>query len=596
MSNDFSRKLAFCTNCGVSISFEQTGKPLSPNQTQNVFSPASQPLSSQKSGKGVYYLLGCVVLIGAMMVLSAAGFLGYWYWTNKNLADSTSGGKIVPPKTQTVRFLTGEPNSFDPQVSTNSVIINTLFDGLLEFNNKNNDLAPSLAEKWEMNADATVWTFSIRKDAKWTDGKPITANDFVYSWRRILNPDKNLKYQGVLLYDIKNAELYNTGKAKVEDVGVRALDDFTLQVELEKPTPYFHKTVAMTAFRPVPQSAIEKHGMNWTKPENIVTSGAFKVNEFSPKNQTIVERNPQFWNNSDTKLEKIIFISDEKISNGSEYPGKPIEIYDRGEADAVFISSTPEESVVKRKDFSVLKTSGTEFLLLNTKFKPFDDVRVRRAFSLAINREKLKESRATNFPTDSFLPEIKNYQNAKSGGYNPDEARKLLAEAGYPNGQNFPEVEYIYNTAQRNRDIAENIQAQWQTELKVNVNLKNLEWKVFLPTRSKGEYNGFARSGWIADYDDPLNFMNILITEKNGGGTGWEDKKYAEMIEKANLEKEETKRYKMLSDAENYLLEQQPVIPLALTSRGFLCQPYVKNLSQNPLGQINWREVYVEIN
>lgn len=593
ISNDFGQTRTFCTNCGASINVLQTEQTFSLNEMETLGSPAPQKYVSQTGGKGLYYLFGCIGLLGAVVFLSAAGFLGYWYWTNKNTVNND--GKIDPPKTQTVRFLTGEPDSFDPHVFTNSIIINALFDGLLEFNNKNNDLAPSLAEKWAMNEDATVWTFSLRKDAKWSDGKPVTANDFVYSWRRVLNPDKNLGYQGFFFYDIKNAERYNTGKAKVEDVGIRALDDFTLQVEMERPTAYFYKTVALAAFRPVPPHVIEKHGINWTKPENIVSSGAFKLSEHSPKDKTVVERNPQFWNNAETKLEKIVFISDEKIPAGSEYPEKPFEIYEKGEADAVLANSTPEESVRNRKDFSVIKTSGTEFLYLNTKIKPFDDVRVRRAFSMAINREKLKKANLTNFPTDSFVPETKNYQNAKSGGYKPDEARRLFAEAGYPQGQNFPEIEFIYNTAQRNLDFAENIQAQWKTELNVIVKLKNLEWKEFLKKRSAADYNGFARGGWVADYDDPLNFLNVLL-EKNGGGTGWNDKKYIEMVEKANLETDEAKRYKMLGEAETYLLEQQPVIPLAVYSRGFLCQPYVKNLAPNPLGQINWREVYVEIN
>ncbi len=593
VTDDFGRTQAFCSNCGSSASFGQTEQAFQMNETETPGPPSPQKHTSQADGKGLYYLFGCIGLLGALMVVAAAGFLGYWYWTNKDTADN--GGKVVPPKSQTVRFLTAEPDSLDPHDYSNTVILNALFDGLLEYNNKNNDLAPSLAEKWEMNADATRWTFSLRKDARWSDGKPITANDFVYSWRRALNPEHAFR-NAFMLYEIKNAESYNNGKGKAEEIGVRALDDFTLQVEMEKPTPYFYKTVALPAFRPVPRQAVEKHGEIWTKPENIVTSGAFKLSEFFPKDKIVVERNPMFWDNSKTKLEKIIFISEEKIPAGREYPEKPFEIYEKGEADAVFANSTPEEAIRNRKDFSVVKTTATDFIIVNTKVKPFDDVRVRRAFSLAINRDKLKQSNLTNFPTDSFLPEIKNYQNAGSGNYNPVEARRLLAEAGFPNGQNFPEFEYTYNTAQRNLDIAENVQAQWQAELNVIVKLKNMEWKEFLKIRGAAEYKGFARSGWIADYDDPLNFLNLLVIEKNGFGTAWEDKKYAEMIGKSYLETDEAKRYKMLSEAEKYLLEQQPVIPLVMGSRGILCQPYVKNLSPNPLGQINWREVFVEIN
>ncbi|MBA2737636.1 MAG: peptide ABC transporter substrate-binding protein, partial [Pyrinomonadaceae bacterium] len=497
---------------------------------------------------------------------------------------------------QTVRFITNEPESLDPQLHSEAIVRNTLFDGLAEYNNKNSDLTPSLAEKWEKNADATVWTFYLRKNAKWSDGKPITANDFVYSWKRLLNPDEKLSYQSALLYDIKNAELYGTKKAKAEDVGVRAIDDYTLEVTMGKPTPYFYKNISLTVFRPVPQAAIEKFGKDWTKPENIVTSGAFKLKEFSPKNQTVVERNPQFWNNADTKLDKIIFISDETIPFGSKPGENTVKFYEEGKMDAAFIMSSPDESVKNKTDFSLIKTNGTGFLSINTSSKPFKDVRVRRAFSLAINRDKLKEKNLSQFPTDSFVPEIKGYENAKNGGYQPDEARKLLAEAGYPQGLNFPEIEYIYNTNERNRDFAEFVQAQWQNELNIKVKLVNMEIRELLKKRSALDYNGIAHDGWFGDFDDPYNFLNILYTYKNGNGTGWTDKKYAEMVEKSNLETDEAKRYKLLNEAETYLLEQQPVIPLTVSARGLLCQPYIKNLSPNPLGFINWREVYVDQN
>ncbi len=592
ISNDFNETLSFCTNCGSSINLSPTEEKTLPSvKNEQLYSPTPQNYNAKTGGNNLRYVFGCLGLLFGGAILAGVGFYGYWSWSAKKSDES---GKIVSPTSQTVRFITNEPESLDPHFYSEGIIRNSLFDGLAEYNNQNSDLKPSLATSWEKNADATVWTFHLRKDAKWTDGKPITANDFVYSWRRILNPDKNLKYQGFWLYDIKNAELDNTGKAKAENVGIRAIDNFTLEVTMEKPTPYFDKLIALTAFRPVPQTAIEKFGKDWTKPENIVTSGAFKLTESSAKNQPVVQRNPLFWNNADTKLEKIVFISDEKVPDGSEFPEKTLERYEKGETDAVFVTSLPDESLKNKKDYSLTKTAGIESLSLNTSIKPFSDVRVRRAFSLAINREKLKEKNLSQFPTFSFVPEIKSYENAKNGGYQPDEARRLLSEAGYPQGRNFPAIEFIFNTSKRRLDLAEFLQNQWQTELNINVKLVNMEFKEFLPKRNKLEYNGIAHSAWSADYDDPYNFLNILLTEKNGFGTGWTDKKYAEMVEKSNLETDEAKRYKLLNEAENYLLEQQPVIPLTITAKGLLCQPYIKNLSPNPLGFINWREVYVD--
>ncbi len=591
ISNNFNETLSFCTNCSASVNLSPPAdKTLPTVNAERLYSPTPQNYNAKSGGKGLYYLFGCLGLLIGGAILCGVGFYGYYLWSAKKSEET---GKIIAPTSQTVRFIANEPRSLDPQLDSEAIVRNALFDGLAENNNKNADLTPSLATNWEKNADATVWTFYLRKDAKWSDGKPITANDFVYSWKRLLSLDEKSAY-GFMLFNIKNAELYNTKKAKAEDVGVRAIDEYTLEVTMEKPTPYFYKQIALTALRPVPQAAIEKFGKDWTKPENIVTSGAFKLKEFSPKNQIVVERNPQFWNNADTKLEKIVFISYDKVPAGSEYPEKTFKRYESGETDAVMITSEPDESIKKRADFSLIKRNGTEFLYINTSIKPFNDFRVRRAFSLAINREKMKEKKLSQFPTDSFLPEIKGYENAKGGFYEPDEARRLLSGAGYPQGLNFPEIEYIYNTNERNRDIAEFVQAQWKAELNVKVKLVNLEFREFLKKINALDYNGIARGGWIGDFDDPYNFLSSLYFEKNGYGTGWTDKKYAELVEKANLESDEAKRFKLLNEAENYLLQQQPVIPLAVKAGGFLCQPYVKNLSPNPLGFINWREVYVD--
>ncbi len=352
ISNNFNETLSFCTNCGAGINLSPPAdKSLPKVNAERLYSPTPQNYNAKSGRKGLYYLFGCLGLLIGGAILSGVGFYGYYLWSAKKSEDS---GKIAAPKLQTVRFITNEPESLDPQLNAEAMVRNALFDGLAEYNNKNADLTPSLATSWEKNSDATVWTFYLRKDAKWSDGKPITANDFVYSWKRLLSLDEKSSYNAYLLFNIKNAELYNSKKAKAEDVGVRAIDDYTLEVMMEKPTPYFYKQIALTALRPVPQAAIEKFGKDWTKPENIVTSGAFKLKEFSPKNQIVVERNPQFWNNADTKLEKIVFISYDKVPDGGEFPEKSFKRYESGETDAVIITSEPDESIRKRSGFFAL--------------------------------------------------------------------------------------------------------------------------------------------------------------------------------------------------------------------------------------------------
>lgn len=598
ISNEFGVTLTYCTNCGASIKNLQSEKTVAINEVQTLVSPKPANFNAPPKSNTTRNVLGCLGAAFGIVLLSIIGISAYWYWSEKNSVNPEYFGKIVAPKSQTVRVIALERNSLDPHLVYDGKIVNALFDGLAEFSNQNSDLTPSLATSWEKNADATVWTFRLRKDAKWTDGKTITANDFVYSWRRALNPELKTTYQVDLLYYIKNAERYNSKKGTAEDVGVRANDDFTLQVTMEKPTPFFDKFIALPVFRPVPQTAIEKFGENWTKPENIATSGAFKLTELTSKNQIVIERNPQFWDNANTKLEKIIFISSEKKSLLSSEPINAVDYYENGETDVTFVLNSPNKNFKTKKEFvkDYIKTkiAGTNYIYLNTTIKPFSDVRVRKALNLAIDREKLKEKDLAIFPTYSFTPEFKGYENAKSGNFNPVEARKLLAEAGFPNGNNFPELELIRSNNEMNKEPAEFVQEQWQRELGIKVNIKSQEFKDFIKDRSALNYRGAAMGGWIGDYPDPYSFLGLFDAEKNE--SGWNDKQFREMLTKANMETDVAKRYQLLSEAESYLIGQQPVIPLAIQVYNMLCKPYIKNLAPNPLEQINWREVYVDPN
>ncbi|HYO92711.1 MAG TPA: ABC transporter substrate-binding protein, partial [Pyrinomonadaceae bacterium] len=226
------------------------------------------------------------------------------------------------------------------------------------------------------------------------------------------------------------------------------------------------------------------------------------------------------------------------------------------------------------------------------------DVRVRRALSAAVNRQIIADQAPGRMPLTAFTPQMEGYQNAEGDGYNPDLARKLLAEAGFPNGKGFPEIEILYNTAESNKQTQELIQAMLKKELNIKVELTNVEWRVYLEkTRStKMEFKGFARRGWIGDYVDPNTFLDLMTTVSANNGTGWGDKKYDEMLLAANAEIDETKRAAMLREAEGYMLKQQPIIPLFVGPSSFMCKPYVKNLVPNLLDQHDWRGVYIDHN
>jgi oligopeptide transport system substrate-binding protein len=630
----------------------------------------------------------------------------------KSNQDSQYFGKITPPQGQTLRYITGaEPQTLDPQYMTGqpeSRIAAALFDGLVEYDEKTVTPRPSLATSWDIKENGTLWIFHLRKDAKWTDGTPLTAHDFVYSWRRAVSPELAAPYSSMMYESIKiaNAKAYSaqmafvrdpatgrfltegdmeragehgplvfTGETPVnydlppatntatqtpaatttaatttndttsgesasspklvlkdpyfllpadaeergkilngdhktahfmegkefvaatkENMGVRALDDYTFEVTLEAPTAFFHKIILHQFFRPVPRQSIEKYGdALWVKPGNIVTSGAFKLTEWSPYEKIVVDRNPLFWDNANTKLDQIIFPSIEELTTG-------MNMYKAGEIDATQSNEVPPpwRNQIKetKKDYVFGPYLQTEFVAINTGIKPLDDPRVRRALSLAINRQIIADQAPGRQPLTAFTPPMDGYENGQGTGYNPDEARKLLAEAGFPGGKGFPQIEIVYNTAESTKQTMEFIQSMLKRELNIKVELTNQEWRVYLEnTRSdKMNFNGLSRRGWIGDYVDPNTFLDLMTSASTNNGTGWKDKKYDAMLLAANAETDPAKRMKMLHDAETYMLSQQPIIPLFVGPSSFMRKPYVRNLEANLLDQHDWRQVYIDHN
>ncbi|HEX8748564.1 MAG TPA: peptide ABC transporter substrate-binding protein [Pyrinomonadaceae bacterium] len=639
-----------------------------------------------KSRQSNNYRLGALLLMAALLTAGCSA-------AAKN---EPYFGKVQPPEGQVLRYITGaEPQTLDPQYMTGqpeSRIAAAIFDGLVEYTEENMKPRPSLATSWDVNQDGTVWTFHLRNDAKWTDGAPLNANDFVYSWRRAVSPEFAAPYAS-LMYVVKTAESYNNNSAFVRDpstgrfategdleragkdgpiaftgaeperfdkppasnsaqpsttgeqkkekylfvpadaddrnkllngdpskskpgkpelarflqgkefvnvtkehVGVRAIDDYTFQVTLESPTAYFVKLLYHQFFRAVPRQAIEKWGdQQWVKPGRIVTSGAFKVEEWKPYEKIVVVRNPMFWDNANTKLDKIIFPATEQLTTA-------MNLYKSGEIDCTQSNEVPppwrNQMKETKKDYKYGPYLQIEFLAINTKIPPLNDVKVRRALSAAVNRQIIADQAPGRMPLMSFTPQMEGYQNAEGDGYNPDLARKLLAEAGFPHGKGFPEIEILYNTAESNKQTQELIQAMLKKELNIKVELTNVEWRVYLEkTRStKMEFKGFARRGWIGDYVDPNTFLELMTTASANNGTGWADKKYDELLLAANAEINNEKRMAMLRDAESYMLKQQPIIPLFVGPSSFMCKPYVRNLVPNLLDQHDWRGVYIDHN
>lgn len=517
-------------------------------------------------------------------------------------ANTPYFGKTVPPAGQVMRYISGsEPESLDPQVSSGQPearLYVALYDGLTEYHPETGEPIPSLAERWEPNGDNSEFTFHLR-EAHWSNGDPITAHDFVYSLRRGLSPTLASRI-AYLAYYIRGAQAYNEGQGKAEDLGVEAIDDRTLKFHLTAPVPFFPGLVAHQFFRPVPRKAIEAHGQAWTQPGNIITSGAFRLQTWNPYDRLIVVRNPDYWDAASVRLEQITFYPLEDSTT-------MMNLYKAGEVDAVYNHVVPAawvDHMRTTKDYMDKPEAAVDYYQLNITKPPMNDIRVRKAFNMSIDKAGLAAYQRTIKPLTAFSPEgiFTGYPQPSGDPFDVRRARTLLADAGYRDASGaydpaaFPvaEVELIYNTTERNRQIAEFVQAQWKQNLGLTVPLKNMEWKTFLDYRAKLQYKGVARSGWVGDYMDPYTFLDLFTTKTGDNGTGWYDQTYVDTLRAANRETDQVRRYALMAKAEQMLIDAQPIIPLATSSTNWAKKPYVKGMYANPVTIHAWKFVYIE--
>ncbi len=470
-----------------------------------------------------------------------------------------------PQRRADLVFLNGaEPETLDPALITGQPegrIANALFEGLLAFDQSGKP-QPGVAESWEVSHDGRTYTFRLREGLQWSDGTPLTARDFVTSWKRTLDPSTASEYAYQLHY-VKNARTFNEGKiTDFSMVGVSASDDRTLRVELENPTPFFPDLCAFVTLLPVPLHAIEKHGDNWTKPGNIAGNGAYLLESWRINDRIRLHKNPHYWNARNVALETIDIIP---VSKGNT----AFNLYAAGQADLMMDKGLVPPALLgeikKRADFHAAPFLGTYFLRYNCTREPFKDPRVRRAFSLAIDKKSIVDriTRAGELPADSFVP-------PGAGGYKPAagsardvvEARRLLADAGFPGGKGFTIVTYLYSEGEMNEAVAVELQGMWRRELGVNVQLLRQEWKVYLRSLSTLDYD-IARSSWVGDYPDPNTFLDMFVTGGGNNRTGWGDPDYDKLIAAAASESDPRRRHDILRGAEDILVNRRmPVCPL----------------------------------
>ncbi|MEZ0536257.1 peptide ABC transporter substrate-binding protein [Caldicellulosiruptoraceae bacterium PP1] len=490
---------------------------------------------------------------------------------------------------QVLTYINGaEPRYLDPGLNnaldSANIIIN-VFEGLTRVNVKGETI-PGIAQSWTISKDGKVYTFKLR-DAKWSDGKPVTAQDFEYAWKRALDPKTASEY-AYQMYYIKNGRAFNEGKAKASDVGVKALDAKTLQVTLEAPTPYFIDLTNFPTYFPVRKDIVEKYGDKWaTDPKTYIGNGPFKMVQWTHNSQIVLEKNANYWDKKAITLEKIVFkLSEDDKANLMAYEARQVD-----GAEGIPTEEIPR--LIKEKKMKVWDELGLYYYDLNNKYPAFKDVRVRKALSLAIDRTyivekigKLGQKPATGIVPYGINGVSKDFR-VEGGDFLPKTAdlataKKLLAEAGYPNGKGFPEIEIIYNTSEGHKKIAEAVQAMWK-QLGINVKLSNMEWKVLQDRRQKKDYI-VARDGWIGDYADPMTFMDLFTSYSDNNNTNWSNKKYDELIDKAKMTTDRKTRMQYMHEAEKIIMNDHALIPIYFYVKGQLLRDYVKNYYISPLG------------
>ena len=462
-------------------------------------------------------------------------------------------------------FINGaEPETIDPAIITGQPegrIVNALFEGLCTYDAKGK-VCPGVASSWEISPDGKTYTFHLRADACWSDGRPLNAYDFVASWRRTLTPATGSQYN-YQLFPIKNAKAFAEGKiADFVDVGVRAADDRTLVVELENPTPYFLELCAFPTLQPVPVRLIEQDGDDWIKPGHIVGNGAYVLESWRINDKIRLKKNPRYWNRDQVALDTVdvLPISDANVAFNFFASGLADLVMDKGLAPPALL-----DDMKKRPDFHAAPFLGIYFLRYNCSRGPFADERVRRAFSLAVDKKRIVEkiTRAGELVSPGFVPPIiPGYRSPDGLLFDPGAARALLAQAGFPDGKGFPLANYLYSKSELNEAVAVELQSMWRDSLGVNVNLVRQEWKVYLNSLTLLDYD-IARSTWVGDYTDPNTFLDMFLTGGGNNRTGWSSSKYDALIAQAAHELDPHKRVEVFREAEDLLVSRDvPICPI----------------------------------
>jgi oligopeptide transport system substrate-binding protein len=492
-----------------------------------------------------------------------------------------------------------EPKDLDPHIVTGVSaynVITALLEGLVA----EEPGQSGVAERWEISDNQRVYTFHLRNDAKWSNGDPVTADDFVFSYQRILSPKLGSPY-AYMLHALKNGKAFNLGEVTdFGKVGAKAIDIQTLELTLEAPSPSFLSQLNHWSWFPVHPPTILKYGKidemgtKWTQPGNFVGNGPFSLKSWRQNQSIVVEKNPLYWDAETVRLKEIHFhpIGDHKIEERSFRAGQ-LHVTGTVPLERVRYYAETNPDLLRLDPYL-----RSYYYLLNVNKPPLDDIRVRKALAISIDREQIADyvTRSGEQPAYSFTPPgIGTYEPPARFSKDIEKARQLLGEAGFPNGENFPTLTLLFHTSDLHTRIAEVIQQMWKNNLGIHVSLENVEWKVYQSRRKNREYD-IARAEWVADYIDPASFLDVWQTGGGNNHAGWSSPEYDHLIRQASLSPDEKTRNDLFQRSETILLDELPIIPLLYLPSKSLIQPSVKGWNPSILDHHPYKHIHLEEN
>lgn len=517
--------------------------------------------------------------------------------TESSSSDDSGSSKMADKQVLNLDIKT-EPPSLDPRQATDTTsftVLNQVFEGLTRIGK---DGKPHLAtaKSIKRSDDGLTYTITIRDDAKWSNGDPVVSKDFTEAWKWVQNPENAAKYASIM-YIIKNAKAINSGKMSPDKLGVEIINKKKFKVHLEHPASYFKQLLAHQTFFPVNHTIAKKHPKWYTDAgKYYVGNGPFKLKKWEHKDIIVLVPNEYYWDKESVHLDKVKMVMVKE-------PTTALQMYKNGKLDwigtpTVSIPLSAIPSMKKKGKLNIQPQSAIYYYAFNVKKKPFNNAKIRKAFSLAIDRKAIVNqiTKGGQIPATALVPPSIWPENKKNGyfpGYDVEKAKKLLKQGMKELGiDKLPPITISYNTSKSHKAIAVAIQQMWKQAFGIKVQLDNAEWKVYLQNLSQGNFQ-VGRMGWVADFDDPINFLNLFKYLGGNNKTNWHSDKYAQLLTKSDNTTSAKKRKELLKKAEKLFMQARPIAPIYFYSSVWSKKPYVKNVVMHGTGLIELKSAYI---